>query len=72
METQKLGGGISQIAARAGKRAYSGAKKAGRATIKGATTLAGAGLLGLAGAMFGQGQAGMAAGAALGHRICNG
>lgn len=72
METQKLGGGISQIAARAGKRAYSGAKKAGRATIKGATTLAGAAALGLVGAMFGQGQAGMAAGAALGHRIGGG
>lgn len=65
--------GKNGIVARAAKRglnkAYNGAKNVGRKTIKGATTLAGAAALGLAGAMFGQGKAGLAAGAALGNKV---
>lgn len=68
--------GKNGIAARMAKKglskAYSGAKNAGRKTIKGATSVVGAGLGYLAGAMFGQGKAGAAAGAALGSRVGNG
>ena len=56
-----------------GRKAYEGAKRQGRKTIKGATTLvgtaAGAVALGLVGAMFGRGKEAAAAGAALGGKL---
>ena len=53
-------------------KVYSTSKNVGRKAIKGATTLAGAAALGAFGAMFGQGKAGMAAGAALGSKVGGG
>ncbi len=68
----KFGGGIKQIAKRAGKKAYSFAKGATKKTIKGATTIAGATALGAVGVMFGQGSKFAMAGAAIGNKAGQG
>lgn len=63
---------VGKVAKRGVSKAYSTSKNVGRKAIKGATTLAGAAALGAFGAMFGQGKAGMAAGAALGSKVGGG